>query len=214
VTHIFASVTVPTDYTYRVWVDDKWIDTSGVAHNVTSSATVTVTPHGFTVQIQRGWNMITIPVQGGDYKASTLGLNMFDGVVGWNPSTQTYDKNYIVGLPTADFTLESSTSYWVFANGPRTLFFEGACPTVQQSTSFSTGGWITVGLCSLNTGLHASDLVSMYSGAAVSGVAMWDASAQRFITYIPGLPTDNFALVPGQGYWMMVSGAGTFTYNP
>jgi ABC-type transport system substrate-binding protein/PKD repeat protein len=43
--HAFAQVATPTVYTYTVWVDDGFVDDMGHIHNVTSSASVTVTPH-------------------------------------------------------------------------------------------------------------------------------------------------------------------------
>jgi hypothetical protein len=196
--------------TYTVYVDDQ----SGLSgHNVSRSATATIS---YTLNLVTGWNLITIILQGGTYDASTLGLSFGDGVVGWNPATQVYDQSYLVGFPSVDFTLQPTVGYWIYAGGARSLSLTGAVPLARQSLDvpLASAGWAALGMSSLNTSRHASDIVKNCSIGSVSGVAMWDAAAQGYITYMPMFPSVDFALVPGQGYWIFASGAVSFAYDP
>jgi hypothetical protein len=92
-----------------------------------------------------------------------------------------------------------------------------------QTYSFtvpSWGGWIAIGLNSLKTTWHASDIDSMYSGPPLTNITLVARHAGwGYISYIIGTPLNNFLLVPGQGYWCWVEGGGvsatrTITYVP
>jgi hypothetical protein len=68
----------------------------------------------------------------------------------------------------------------------------------------------------MKTTWKASDLASMYSGGTIMTVVRWNPSPiiPLYVTHIIGLPLNNFPLVPGEGYWIFVSGSGTLTYDP
>jgi hypothetical protein len=116
-----------------------------------------------------------------------------------------------------DFTLASSNGYWIYVSAPRTVSLAGAVPTAVQNSAFTlpaTGGWVAVGLDSLRTNMTASSLAAMYSGAIVTTVVGWNAVTQVYEAYLVGFPMVDFALVPGQAYWIYVTGSGTLTYTP
>jgi hypothetical protein len=208
-THTYTAVGT---YTYRLYVDDL---TGIPGHNVSVSATMNL-PTG--MQISLGWNFVSIPVVG-DNRASTLGLLMGDTVVGWNPATQSYDETFIIGITpqSMDFDLEASEGYWVYASGARTLIVSGSPPTDHQSRIVnvpSSGGWVAIGITSQTAGFTAGDLASMFSGGRVIIVVGWMASKQTYYSHVIGFPMNDFALLPGQGYWMYVTGPGVLSYNP
>ena len=76
------------------------------------------------------------------------------------------------------------------------------------------GGWAVVALCSMTTTWKASTLVTMVSGASVNSVVAWSASTDSWQTYIPGYPFNDFSIVPGQAYWVFLTGTGVLSYNP
>jgi ABC-type transport system substrate-binding protein/PKD repeat protein len=208
VTHAYAAAGT---YTFSVYVSD------GQGHNVTSSATASI---AFVLNLASGWNFVSIPIVGGVYNASTLGLSTGDSVSGWNSATGMYDKNYFVGISPLimDFVLSPSTGYWIYAGGPRTLHLYGDVPTTTQIRSITvpaTGGWATVGFESLDTTMHASAIPSMYSGGSITTVVTYIQATGLYSTWFSVAPSvNNFLLVPGQSYWIWCSASGTLTYDP
>jgi ABC-type transport system substrate-binding protein len=179
-----------------------------------------VTSHGsyFVLNLGTGWNMVSLPLVGFGYKASTLGLLTDDVVSGYNTSTKVYDQNYIVGRSPArnDFTLVESTGYWIYAGGARVLRISGNVPTGTQTLTVTVpvgGGWAIIGFLGLNATRHASDIKTMYSGGTVTTVAGYITATGAYQVYI-GTPRTDFLLVPGQGYWIYVTASGVLTYTP
>jgi ABC-type transport system substrate-binding protein len=173
----------------------------------------------FILELSPGWNMVTLPLVGLGYKASTLGLLNGDVVSGWNSSSKAYDKNYIIGSSPArnDFLIAESTGYWIYAGGPTTLHLYGRVPTTPQTRTITvpavTGGWVIVGFNSLNTTRHASNIPAMYSGGVINTVAGYNTTSGLYNVYT-GIPRTDFWLVPGQAYWCWCTASGVLTYNP
>jgi hypothetical protein len=173
---------------------------------------------GFQMTLVAGWNLVSVPVTSTLYRASTLGLKTNDIVAGWNPSSQTYDKTYIVGvsLPFKDFNIEPNTGYWIMATQVEPLTLSGTPPSGAQSRLITVpgpGSWAIVGINTLRIDMKASDLVVNYTGGfAISQVVSYNAATGQYKTYNPMLPFTNYYLVPGQGYWIMVTGSGTLNY--
>jgi hypothetical protein len=172
----------------------------------------------FIIDLPTGWNMVSLPVVGMGYNASTLpGLLTDDVVSGWNSLTMTYDKNFIVGRSPArnDFVIAESTGYWVYVAGPTTLHLYGSVPTGTQTKTVtlpSGGGWALVGFVGLNETRHASDIKTMYTGGTVTTVAYFDTVAGSYKVYI-GTPRTDFLLAPGQAYWIYCTASGVLTYT-
>ena len=175
-------------------------------------------PLEFNLTLVSGWNFVTVPLVGYGYMASTLGLRTNDIVSGFNPATQTYDKNYVVGvsLPFKDFNIEPSTGYWVLATATETLNLQGSIPMGTQSRTITvpaTGSWAIVGLNTLRTDMRASDVVANYTGGSITQVVMYTPGV-GYKTFNPLLPFTDFVLVPGQAYWIFVTASGVLNYVP
>lgn len=198
---------------YVVWQDDR-----AGSYDVYASAGYF--PNLFDLSLVKGWNFVCVPLVGWGYKASTLGLKTGDAVIGWNPATQSYDRNYIVGVSpsTADFTINPSEGYWVYATGPETASLNGMVPNTTQTRTISLpsgGGCAIIGFQSLRTDMRASDVVSMYSDPdAVVMVAGLDAATGTYKSYYRGVPGTDFALAPGQAYWIWCTASGVLSYTP
>jgi PKD repeat protein len=210
-THTYAKAGI---YTFSVYVNDL---TGLLGHNVSSSALARA---AFNLPLAAGWNFVTVPVVGFGYKASNLtGLVLGDLVATWNSTLQAYDHTYIKGISplSADFPIVPNAGYWVWVGAAKTLHLYGAIPTIVQSNIFlvPTMGWVAVGFSSLNATRHASDIPLMYSGSgAVTLIAFYNATTATYTTYISGLPTNNFLLKPGQGYWCWATASGVLAYVP
>ncbi|MEM0343655.1 MAG: sialidase family protein [Thermoplasmata archaeon] len=198
---------------FVVWQDDK----GGSYEILCSRATF---PDLFSLPIARGWNLVTIPTQGYSYNASTLGLMKYDVVVEWNSTEQRYGKTYIVGVSPAscDFVIEDSTAYWIYAGAHEKIKLKGAVPSAQQTKLLSVpqgGGWVLIGLESLNIMRNASDIVSMIDAPqGATSVASYDALTGSYNVYVAGVPKTDYLLVPGKGCWVFVGSSGTLVYTP
>ena len=167
-----------------------------------------------------GWNFISAFVDGVGYNASTLGLARGDVIVRWNDTTMGFDRTYVVGISprSADFTISNSTGYWVFAVKPEVLNLVGTMPAVKQSKKVEVpggGGWASVGFQSFNNTRKASDVLSLYSvPGGLASVASYDPVTMVYSTYVPGLPSSDFKIVPGKGYWVWCKVNGILSYQP
>ncbi len=213
VTHAYA---VADMYVYHVYVDD------GHGHNVTAGATATiegVPVETFTLELLVGWNMVTIPLVNHGLMASTLGLQFGDMVSRWDPATQTYDKNYIVGISgsASDFDLEASWGYWIATNTAQSIEVTGEAATETQTRTITVpggGGWVQIGLASLATDLWASDIVDMCTADMLSMISKWNAASQTYSSYIVQFGIGDFQLNPGDGVWLAADMSGVLSYEP
>lgn len=208
VSHTFAKASM---YTFVVYVDDLH------GHNVSTSATASA---AFTLNLVAGWNLVGAPVVGFGYRASNLGLQPGDVVVGYSSATSAYNRSYTVGSSPAfkDFWILPNEGYWIFAGGARVLSLQGLMPTAVQTRSVtvpSLGGWTIFSLASQSTAFKASNVPSWYTGGTVTVVAGYDPATLLYKTWTPGSPAfKDFGLVPGLAYWIYVGASGTMSYAP
>ena len=173
----------------------------------------------YVLNLVTGWNFVSVPRIGWGYMASSLGLVTNDIVSGFNPTTQTYDKNYVIGvsLPFKDFAIAPNTGYWIMAAAPRTLHLYGAVPTEEQYREITVpgpGSWAIVGFNMLRTDMKASDVVANYTGGSITQVVMYTPGV-GYKTFNPLLPfINNFYIAPAQAYWVLVTASGTLSYTP
>jgi hypothetical protein len=185
--------------------------------DVVTTLPVSVLAPAFDYVLAPGWNMVSVPLVGTGYMASTLpGLVLDDVVSGWNGVT--YNQNFIIGRspPRNDFPIADSTGYWIYAGDTRTLHIVGSAPTGTQTKTVtvpSEGGWAMIGFLGLNTTRMASDIPAMYSGGTVTTVAWYNPTTQAYQVYI-GTPRTDFLLVPGAGYWIYCTASGELNYEP
>jgi hypothetical protein len=218
----------PVTRTYTNWISaipdlNNFALTCGKAYYILCSAsgvlTYTVEPGFFALNLGTGWSFVSLPLVGYGYKASTLGLLAGDSVTQWNPATRTY-QNHIVGIAVNDFTIAQSTGYWInVPSGTRTLTICGSVQTTNQSKTITVptgGGWAIIGFAGLNVTRHARDIPAMYSiPGNITTVASYNPVTKSYTSWVSVIPTvNNFLLVPGQAYWILVGASGTLAYTP
>ncbi len=219
-----SSVAVPG--TYKVWgyVAGFYYNTDPpVAGN---SKSISIWNEAFDLALSAGWNLVTSPLVGFGYKASTLpGLATGDFVAEWDSGTGAYGHTYIKNVSGAvqDFAVAPSTAYWIWVAAAKTLHLYGSVPTTLQTRHITLpagGGWFTLGLASMSTTRHARDIFLMWEGDTIGSRLAMVASYNPthyipYTTYLPDLPRLNdFSLIPGQGYMCFATGSGTISYTP
>ncbi|MBU1915357.1 MAG: glycoside hydrolase, partial [Candidatus Thermoplasmatota archaeon] len=195
----------------RVFV--TWEDDKAGTYDVYSSAGEVP----FTLDLVTGWNFVSLPRIGFGYKASTLGLNSGDMVAQWNPATGVY-QSYVVGVPVNDFPILPNTGYWISVpSGTRTLSISGSVPAAMQQMNITVptgGGWAAVGFSLADMTRHAKDIPAMYSiPGSITTVASYNPVTKTYTSWVSVIPElNNFALVPGQAYWIFCRVSGVLTY--
>ena len=208
-----TTVTFASAGTYNLVARDQsfYLDVSDSYPFVVESA------GGFTLNLVAGWNFVSVPPVGYGYTASMLG-GVVDQVAAWDPLAKAYTIWWSLFPEENDFAIQGSTGYWVLATGPGTLTLLGDIPTTTQTRAIAVppgGGWAIVGFNSLKTTWTASDIVGMYTAGAVDQVAAWDPVAKGYIIWWSFFPDENdFSLVPGQAFWVLLTASGTLTYAP
>jgi hypothetical protein len=189
-------------------------------HNVSALATVQI---AFNLPLLVGWNFVSVPLVGGGYMASTLGLVTGDMVSSWNMTTQKYDHTYIKGIspPAANFAIAPNVGTWIWVAAAKTLHLYGSVPTTTQTCTITiplAGGWLAFGMESLKTTWKASNLTTMYSGTgAITMVAYFNAVTGKYSSWVSAVPgLNNFPLAAGQAYWVWITvgTGGTLSYIP
>jgi hypothetical protein len=206
VTHTYA---LAGRYNYSVHVDDS------NGHEVSSYAYAWA---AFQLYLGwTGWDLITVPLAGWGYRASTLPLDLGDVIVHYDHSTGT-QTSYTFGIspPFKDFPILPHEGYWLHTTRAKTLNVYGYVPTEMQKAAISippTGGWIVFGFLGLTTH-KASQIPGMYSGG-VTVVAYYDHANMRILTWVVGGPPfRDFSIPPGMGIFIWVNSSGVLSYNP
>ncbi|UCE92173.1 MAG: ABC transporter substrate-binding protein [Methanobacteriota archaeon] len=217
--HLYS---VPGEYTAYVAAREASSSNGYDDYFMTSNRTTMIIHEAGTsydLELVAGWNLITVPLVNHSYEASTLELSAGDMISRWDPETQTYDKNYIVGISASgsDFAIEPSWSYWIFSGTTKSLTLWGDAPSGTQSRNITVppgGGWVQIGLASLRTDLWASDVVDMYDPPLLEMVSRWNADTQTYDNYVVEFGLIDFQLNPGDGLWLYVGVNGELSYEP
>ncbi len=170
-------------------------------------------PAAFHLNLAKGWNLVSVPLAGSGYKASTLGLGAGASIVSWNSTTQSY-RSFIVGHspPSYDFELALGSGYWVWAPQAQSIILQGYLPTtpVKKSVTVpSTGGWFLGGICG-EWDFMASELALHKYTGTMSMIARFNPG-MGFQTYLPSIPPSDFLLRPGEGFWSWCESSGVLT---
>ena len=176
-----------------------------------------------TLHLLPGWNFVSVPLCDFVYAASTLGLAPFDIVSRWDPMSQTYDTDYIMGFsgPADDFAILGNIGYWIWVSVPEDITLTGGHPYRYAAYNQGLGGgggggWVSIGFSSFDTHT-ASEIASLITGENVLVVSKWDASTQEFIDFVVGFSNASydFVLNSGEACWVWVDGpGGVLDYTP
>jgi hypothetical protein len=189
----------------------------------TTSIVIAPASEQFSLALKAGWNFVSVPLVNDSIKASTLGLHTGDIVAAWDSVAQEYGQTYVIGVsgPAYDFSIEQGVSYMIWVSVETQIVVKGISPEVLSSCSISltvseTGGWTCIGLVSLASTMHASDLASCVSDANVLFVSKWNSTSSAYEDYVVGTSPSSydFEIKPGEGYWIWIDHSGVLEYTP
>jgi hypothetical protein len=167
-----------------------------------------------TIELRAGWNLVILPVvpaaglsaegllksikaQGGGATA----INRWQSG-GW--------QTHLAGLPFNDFAILAGRALFIKSASASTLTICGT-PPAAVSVVILTAGWNLVIIPAGATGHSAESLAKALDplGGIVSEIAGWSAGSWN--SHPRGLPFNNFAVQPGQAYFVRASQALTWT---
>ena len=158
--------------------------------------------------LSSGWNLISLPLQ----PVNTAIASVLSGIAGsyqavWaysNGAWQVYDPSDVQGSTLT--TMQAGYGYWIKMTAAHTLSVSGAAPS-PSSISLSQG-W---NLAGYNTTSCAAASTALSSISSVLDAA-WGYLPQGWQLYAPAGQSNTLGQIcPGWGYWIDVSGAGTWT---
>jgi hypothetical protein len=159
-----------------------------------------------TVDLNSGWNLITLPIQELD-PVTNLPLNntaesigqLFgaDVVTEWNSGSQQY-SSHIVGLPVNNFQIPQGMGFFIHVNSAKSVSLTGAnIPSTMPALSV---GWNLVGWTDRYTTSSAEIIGDFYAGSDV--VSKFDSLTQQWVSHIVNLPINNFIINLGDAVFV------------
>jgi hypothetical protein len=162
---------------------------------------------GFELELAEGYNMISIPLNDSSVitasdLAAKIGTSCTE-VVKWDSNTQSY-ISHIPGLPLNNFATTAGEGYFVNVNNPTSLTFEGPgwdSPCIISLVS----GYNMIGVPVNDSSVTTASTLATKIGTSCTEVVRWDGNTQSYISHIPGLPLNDFAIMGGHGYFVNVN---------
>jgi hypothetical protein len=167
----------------------------------------------YTINLSKGYNIISLPVLNGSFTASSLLTaigSAAQSIFMFNATSQiwvSYDKNLVdFGIPQPDFPIFKDVGYFVYVSQDSSFTVSGIDNFFNRSIWLSRGynlvGW---------TSLASSNVTTAFMNFnCVESVSMFNATVQRYISYDRkvaefGIPQPDFKVVPGQGYFVFAN---------
>jgi hypothetical protein len=144
------------------------------------------TPVNLSVNVNAGWNMVSVPLLVDDYRKETLYPTA-------KSPAYTFEGTYVV-----KDTLKNVIGYWIKFSFPQTIDFTGY--DNNNDTVDVVDGWNMIG--SLSDSLPVMNITSIPSPIITSQFFLFDRG--YFVAD---------TLIPGYGYWVKVSQAGKLILN-
>ncbi|KAF5433649.1 hypothetical protein C5S39_01315 [Candidatus Methanophagaceae archaeon] len=191
------------DYTFKTYANDT---EGNMGESETRTVTVNVTGGSYTIQLPELYSIIALPRD--DFSvanASTLATKIGDnctGIVKWDSETQKY-ISYVPGVPVNNFAVTDGEGYFVNVDNPTSVVFTGAGFESPCTVSLATDYNILSLPVNDPSVVNASTLATEI-GDKCTGIVKWDSATQKYISYVPGVPVNNFAVTGGEGYFVKV----------
>jgi phosphodiesterase/alkaline phosphatase D-like protein len=216
-TFTVTGLTPNTMYYFAIKTADEVPNISPISNS--PSGTTTMAVICFEIDFATGYNMISMPVDDpAVVTASTLankvGVSCTE-IVRWDSATQSY-VSYIPSVPLNNFAIEGGMGYLVNLNNPTPdVLFCNSGWTSPFAISLLTG-YNMIGIPVNDSSVTSASTLAAKVGSDCTEVVSWDSATQSYVSFIPGVPLNNFATAGGAGYLVNVISPTivTFTGTP
>jgi hypothetical protein len=199
-------------YTYFVQASDI---AGNVGQTETRMLRLNRTSYTVTRSLASGFNIISLPlndtaVTTASTLATKIGANCSE-VVKWNSASQAF-ISYVPGVPLNNFAIAGGEGYFVNLNNPTVIAFSGAgwaSPfTISLPTAFSI-----IGLPINDVSVTTASTLAAKIGANCTELVKWNSATQSYVSYVPGVPLNNFATAGGEGYFANLNNPTVVTFE-
>jgi len=121
--------------------------------------------------------------------------------------------SYVPGVPLNNFDVVGGEGYFVKMIDPTTVIFTGKGWESPFTRSLLTS-YNMIGIPVNDTSVtNASLLAAKIGGGNCIQISKWDTVEQRYVSYVPGVPLNNFDIVGGEGYFVKMIGPATVIFE-
>jgi hypothetical protein len=191
------------DYTFKTYAND----TEGNMGESDETRTVTVEGGNYTIQLPELYSIIALPLNDSSVaNASTLATEIGDKcteIVKWDNATQRY-ISYVPGEPLNNFAVTGGEGYFVNVDNQTSVVLTGAGFESPYTVSLATD-YNILSLPVNDTSVVNASTLATKIGDKCTEIVKWDSATQRYKSYVPGEPLNNFAVTGGEGYFVNVN---------
>jgi hypothetical protein len=169
----------------------------------------------FTIEFVTGYNMISLPVNDSAVTdassfAAKIGNNCTE-IIKWNSAIQEY-VTYLPGVPLNNFDVSGGEGYLANINKPMSTMFTGESWESPFTVSMVTG-YNMISLPVNDSAVTDASTFADKIGDNCTEIIKWDSAIQEYVTYLPGVPLNNFDVTVGEGYLANVNHPTDVTFN-
>jgi hypothetical protein len=181
-----------------------------------SGVSAPASPSGaFSLDLVTGLNLISLPINDASITtasslAAKLGPNCTE-VVTFN-AAQRQLQSYVPDVPLNNFAIAGGEGYFVNLNDPTPVVLTGTGWSSPFDVEF-VPGLNLIGMPVNDTAVTTASTLATKIGASCREVVNWESSTQSYVSYVTGVPLNDFAIQAGDGYFVTVNNPTTVTFT-
>jgi len=180
--------------------------------SATPSPSPSPIPGSFTLNLNDGWNLVSLPIENSSLWAGNISANSVDKVAYYNGSTQLF-STFLVGLSHANknFPVVPDMGYFVNCTSVMDLTVYGTLVDSPRSLTLYPG-WNMVGWSS-SSNMTAMDFGGLSGN--ISKIARYNSQTELYTTYLVGLShaDRDFNMTRGNGYFVYSNATSIVSVN-
>jgi len=191
-----------------------FVQASDIAGNIGQTETRVVKINVTALSLTSGFTIISMPlddptVVDAAALATKIGANCNE-VVKWDSATQSF-ISYVPGVPLNNFAIAGGEGYFLNLNNPTVIAFSG--PGWPSPFAISLpAAFSIIGLPVNDASVTDASTLAAKIGANCIELVKWDSATQSYVSYIPGVPLNNFATAGGEGYFANLNNPAMVTF--